>query len=239
MSGREFNDEIGKPNADEEEAEISETIPEAGEEAKKTEADEILGINDEEMEAYSLIITLGNITKGDLALLLREEGLDVKIQIEYWDDFTEGELVDFSLLAYATTEEDRQIHGYDKAVTDPEVISKVHERLRSGAIGSTVPELWKVGLVDGEPAGFIGAFIINRQRDIRVGVLGPVGVFPSHRRKGVATRLIQLQLRDLQDMGCHYSYVGTPYNNSNAIALYQKVGFEIVDRQILLRKNFE
>ncbi|MFO7836654.1 MAG: GNAT family N-acetyltransferase [Candidatus Thorarchaeota archaeon] len=164
---------------------------------------------------------------------------EIDLEIRYWDEFSEQKLVDFSLLAYATTENDVRIHSYDKAVTNPKVIPKVHEHLRNGVIGPTSPKLWKVGLVDGEPAGFIGSFILERAESRRVSVLGPLGVFPEYRRKGVATRLIQLQLRDLQDMGCHYAYVGTPHNNTNAIALYQKTGFQIVDRQILLRKNFE
>lgn len=72
-----------------------------------------------------------------------------------------------------------------------------------------------------------------------VGILRPVGVLPQFRRRGIAMQLLLLQLRDLLDMGCDLSYLGNPYNNKKAILTYEKVGFSIIDRQIVLRKDLD
>ncbi|MFB0503553.1 MAG: GNAT family N-acetyltransferase [Candidatus Bathyarchaeia archaeon] len=153
-----------------------------------------------------------------------------------WENYTLGELADFILRAYASTPEDREIHGWDLLVSNRD---EILDMLRSFSKGETgfCPECCKVALVDGKPAGFIGALIPKWENRPPTGVLGPLGVFPEHRRKGIAYFLVVEIHRVLRRFGCYYSLVGTPKTNQKAIKLYKKAGYRPVFEQIEFEKG--
>jgi RimJ/RimL family protein N-acetyltransferase len=57
--------------------------------------------------------------------------------------------------------------------------------------------------------------------------IGWIGVVSSERRKGIATKFIELILCDIKDLGARSLWVHTDNNNKNAIALYKSVGMNI------------
>ncbi|MHA2085893.1 MAG: GNAT family N-acetyltransferase, partial [Candidatus Thorarchaeota archaeon] len=148
--------------------------------------------------------------------------------------YTDEEWADFVLKAFTSTPQDRELHGLDPSVSERDVILSMKRRLKTGSPGPSPPELWNVAAIDENPVGFVGGFILERKNRPVVGVLGPIGVFPEFRRTGIARQLVVNQLATFKELGCEYSYVGTGQDNSNAIALYTSVGYDLIDRQILL-----
>ncbi|MDH5441938.1 MAG: GNAT family N-acetyltransferase, partial [Candidatus Bathyarchaeota archaeon] len=153
-----------------------------------------------------------------------------------WENYTLGELADFILRAYASTPEDREIHGWDPLVSNRDEIQNTLRSFSKGETGFR-PECCKVALVDGKPAGFIGALIPKWKHRPPAGVLGPVGVFPEHRRRGIACFLIVEIHRVLRKFGCHYSLVGTPKTNQKAVRLYKRAGYRPFFEQIEFEKG--
>ncbi|TFG25942.1 GNAT family N-acetyltransferase, partial [Candidatus Thorarchaeota archaeon] len=96
-----------------------------------------------------------------------------------------------------------------------------------GRFGRSPHEFWKVALIDDMPAGFIGGFIKEGKHLPVTGVLGPLGVFPEFRRLGVGVFLVSELFKSMKNHGCEYAAVGTPSNNRNAIAMYQKAGYKL------------
>ncbi|MGD8506754.1 MAG: GNAT family N-acetyltransferase [Candidatus Bathyarchaeota archaeon] len=153
------------------------------------------------------------------------------LQTVGWDKYTREEIAEFFLRAYASTPEDKETHKWDPLVSNRE---KILKWLQSPKMSSP-PECHRVALIDGKPAGFIGASIPKWKHQPSVGVLGPLGVFPEHRRKGIAYFLIMEIHRTLEEYGCHHSLVGTPKTNQKGIKLYKKAGYQTVFEQ----KEFE
>ena len=107
--------------------------------------------------------------------------------------------------------------------------------IKQGKHGLSPPECWKIGLVEGEPAGFAVSFMPKDKYRPSYGVIGLIGVFPEFRRRGIAYALIAEMHKCFRKHGCRYAYVGTPKTNKNAISLYKKVGYKTVFELI----NFE
>ncbi|MBO5866982.1 MAG: ribosomal protein S18-alanine N-acetyltransferase [Clostridia bacterium] len=61
-----------------------------------------------------------------------------------------------------------------------------------------------------------------------------IAVLPNYRRKGIATKLIDEMLRLSVDKGCKYCELEVNTENTPAIELYKKCGFEVAG----IRKNF-
>ena len=155
-----------------------------------------------------------------------------------WNDYTLEEISEFVLRAYASTPEDREINGWNPLVSNRDEILNALRSFRQGKLGFP-SECCRVALVDGKPAGFIGAFMPEWKHRPPTGVLGLVGVFSEHRRKGIAYFLISEIHRVLKEYGCHYSLVVTPKTNQKAIRLYKKVGYRPVFEQIELEKKLQ
>jgi len=158
-----------------------------------------------------------------------------KIEYATREGYTDEELADLIVRCFTSTEEDRRIHMKDQGVTDPEVTLIVVRRTREGGYGESPPECTHLALVDGRLAGIVGSFIRSDRYHPRVGVLGPVGVLPQYRRMGIASFLVTSALKNLKEMGCLFSAVGTPENNYGAIQLYQRCGFQDRNRLVTLR----
>jgi len=82
-------------------------------------------------------------------------------------------------------------------------------------------------LVFGEQdiSGFLVAVCCHR--DIR-GSIVKLGVHPEHRRQGIATQLLKAALRMLGDRGMLEVCLIVEITRKPAIALYEKLGFEII-----------
>ena len=152
------------------------------------------------------------------------------------DNFSLEDLADFILRAYAETLEDRAIHGWDPLVSNRDEILRRLQSTREGKFCfPQPPDCCKVVLVEGKPSGLIGSFIPKSKYWPPFGVIGPLGVFPEYRGKGVAFSLVMKMHETLKKYGCRYSYVGTPETNEGAIRLYKKAGYNPVFKII----NFE
>lgn len=153
------------------------------------------------------------------------------------DDYSIDEAVDFVLRAFASETEDREIHGGDETVSDPEGVRRIIEMEEQGRLGRTSPSLKRVALVDGEPAGFIKCFIREEKYLPDFGLIGILGVFPEYRRRGIGYYLINHALTQFKGEGLRYAYVGTSEFNHKALRAYEKAGFRPLFRQINYEKN--
>jgi len=138
--------------------------------------------------------------------------------------------------AYGSTPEDLEIHRFDKSVTDYDTAVAVFKSIKGGRLGHSSDDFWKVALVDGEPAGFIGGFIRKAKYQPITGVLGPLGVFPEFRRLGLGVFLVSELFKSMKSHGCEYTAVGTPHANTNAIRMYEKAGYKMNCCLIFLEK---
>ncbi len=144
---------------------------------------------------------------------------------------------EYCVRAYGLTSGDQKIHGFDKSVTDYDTAVAAMGSIMSGRLGPSPDEFWKVALVDGEPAGFIGGFIKESKHKPVTGILGPLGVFPEFRRLGLGVFLVSELFKSMKKRGCEYSAVGTPAVNLNAIRMYQKAGYKLNCHLTFLEKT--
>jgi ribosomal protein S18 acetylase RimI-like enzyme len=155
---------------------------------------------------------------------------DTEIQFRNRDNYTLEDFTQFAIRAYASTPEDLAIHGWDRSVTDPEVIRQVHTRTFEGGHGYSPSQWWKVATLEGVPAGYIIGFDFDPTSNRKRGVIGNMGVFPEFRRKGIALSLIRTLFQEFKNAGLEYAMVGTPHNNIPAILAYEKAGFREANR---------
>jgi len=170
----------------------------------------------------------------DLSKVPRKPSEVANLHITDGNDFSSKELADFTQRAYMSTPEDRAVHMNDPFISDPNTCLDTLQAIRVGKMGFSPPEFWLVAKLNSNIAGFIISFMPKRSKyRPSHGVIGELGVFPEHRRKGVATALISETFKSFQRLGCKYSLVGTMKTNKSAIALYRKAGFypvfELVD----------
>jgi ribosomal protein S18 acetylase RimI-like enzyme len=92
-----------------------------------------------------------------------------------------------------------------------------------GNIEQGYPQL--VALSGGEVVGWCDVLRKARLIYAHAGVLG-MGLLPPFRRRGIGSDLIQRTLNAAQAFGFHRVELMVRENNTNAIELYKKVGFE-------------
>ncbi len=148
------------------------------------------------------------------------------VDVETGENYTFEDLASITVKSFTSTPEEREIHGFDKTVTEYIQATALLQRMAEGFYGYSPDEFRKIAVVNGAPAGFIGAFAVESKHKPLTGVLGPVAVLPGYRRRGVALHLVKEALYTLKEHGCEYAAVGTPLANSGAITLYEKVGFK-------------
>lgn len=144
---------------------------------------------------------------------------------------------EYCVRAYGSTSEDLEIHGFDKSVSDYDTAVSAMGSIMGGRLGHSPDDFWKVALVDGEPAGFIGGFIKESKHKPVTGILGPLGVFPEFRRLGLGVFLVSELFKSMKSHGCEYTAVGTPLANTNAIRMYEKAGYRMNCSLIFLEKT--
>jgi ribosomal protein S18 acetylase RimI-like enzyme len=88
------------------------------------------------------------------------------------------------------------------------------------------------------PDGLFAAYcIVWFDAANRIGMIGPVGVDPAHRRRGLARAMMSEALRQLQALQAGTAYVDCDLDIA-ANRLYQSVGFTDYDRVFHWRKEF-
>lgn len=170
----------------------------------------------------------------DLSKIVAYTASHANITIDAHQGTIPENIGEYCVRAYASTPEDREIHGFDNTVSDYDTAVEVFRSILSGSMGPSPSEFWKVALVDDKPAGFIGGFI--KESNHLVGVLGPIGVFPEYRRMGIGLYLLSELFKSMRDHGCEFTAVGTPAANKNAIAMYQKSGYKLSSYLVFLEK---
>ena len=86
--------------------------------------------------------------------------------------------------------------------------------------------LWLVAVEDGVVAGYVGSQTVLQEADMM-----NIAVADTHRRRGIARRLVEELIRQLD---AYQLTLEVRASNAPAIALYEKLGFT----QVGLRKNY-
>ncbi|MBY8997232.1 MAG: GNAT family N-acetyltransferase [Candidatus Thorarchaeota archaeon] len=159
------------------------------------------------------------------------------VQVETGENYTFEDLASITVKSFTSTPEEREIHGFDRTVTEHIQATALLQRMADGFYGYSSDEFRKIAVVDGAPAGFLGAFVSKSKYKPLTGVLGPMAVLPDYRRRGIALLLVNEVLRTLKEYGCEYAAVGTPAANTGAIAMYEKAGFKLSCRLFSLERE--
>jgi ribosomal protein S18 acetylase RimI-like enzyme len=88
----------------------------------------------------------------------------------------------------------------------------------------------RVALSAGEVVGWCDVIPKTRPAHAHCGVLG-MGLMPPYRRQGIGTRLMQGALAASRAFGLHRVELTVREDNTDAIELYKKIGFEMEGRQ--------
>ncbi len=141
------------------------------------------------------------------------------------DELTVEAFSNFTLRAYATTNQDKLIHGHDRYVSNRRENVRILESIRRGDMGFSPSEFWRLALFKGKPAAFVICFTPKSNYRPKHGVIAEIGVFPEFRKRGIAFSMLAEMHKCLKKCGCQYSYLGTPETNTAALKLYRKAGY--------------
>lgn len=147
------------------------------------------------------------------------------------------DLVHLTLEAFTSEPSDREYFSWDPLTTTEDGARDFYEGLIEGEKGVSPPEFFRVAWVCGEPVGFAGSFILCPEE--RRGIIGPVGVLPEYRRRGIGEAVVLGVMDVLRRDGCVYAYLGTNVDNLKAIALYEKLGFEAIFHTVRFEKTIK
>lgn len=177
----------------------------------------------------------------DMVMALDDLGIPSEplsgIHVETGENYTFEDLASITVKSFTSTPEEREIHGFDKTVTEYIQATALLQRMAEGFYGYSPDEFRKIAVVDGVPAGFLGAFVLESKYKPLTGVLGPLAVLPEYRRRGIALHLVKEVLHTLKEYGCIFAVVGTPTANTTAIRMYERAGFKLTCRVISLDKE--
>jgi len=167
----------------------------------------------------------------DLVLKLHQTIRPVEPKVDYevrtGESLTPEEMAEYVIAAYASTLEDRALFEPDSSVTEYDGALEFVSRVVRGDLGPAPSEFRRALFVDGEPAAHVGAFVNESAFKPLTGVLGPVGVLPQFRRKGIGRFLVEQVLEALRRFGCEYAAAGTGASNVRAIKFYERMGFRL------------
>lgn len=95
--------------------------------------------------------------------------------------------------------------------------------------------------LDGESVGCMGFGIdakYNLEKQVQSGEVFVIGVLNAHRRKGIGARLMLHGLERLRAKGMTKAILGVENDNlTQAIRLYEKLGFRVKKREIILERE--
>jgi len=96
-------------------------------------------------------------------------------------------------------------------------------------------------VLDRKTVGYTGVGIdekYNTKQNVKSGRISRIGVLKTYRRKGIGTRLILQGLKSLKAKSMIKAMVDTEDNNpTNAVKLYEKVGFKVVQEYLTYEKR--
>jgi [ribosomal protein S18]-alanine N-acetyltransferase len=94
------------------------------------------------------------------------------------------------------------------------------DSIRSDLSGNAAARYW-VAEADGRIVGYVGLW-----RVLDEGQIMDVAVLPSHRRRGVGTKLLETLIADCASAGIDRLLLEVREKNLGALALYEGMGFE-------------
>ncbi len=160
--------------------------------------------------------------------LSKTEGLGVEdirgLRITGRENLSIDDLVGYTLRAFTSDPRDKTYFSWDPLTTTTDGAQRFFEGIFSQERGRSPPEFFRVAWIDGEPAGFAGSFALKS--DETRGIVGPVGVFPEYRRRGIATALVFSACDVLRSEGYRYAYLSTHVDNLPARRMYEGMGFK-------------
>lgn len=103
-------------------------------------------------------------------------------------------------------------------------------------------QAWFFAVLQDQPVGHVGITIdegLNEEKNLKWGWILDIGVLKPHRRSGIGTRLMLHSMELLKTMGMEEAllYVDE-MNPTEAIKLYEKLGFKLARRNIVYRLVF-
>ena len=122
----------------------------------------------------------------------------------------------------------------------PDTVEEVRSFLFSDLYYNKVKEIFFAEL-DGESIGYIGAGIdekYNLEKNVQRGDIFTIGVLKKYRQRGVGARLMLHALETFRAKGMTKATLGVDdYNPTKAIRLYEKVGFKVKKKDIILERE--
>ena len=147
------------------------------------------------------------------------------------------ELIDYTLTAFASEPEDRDYFSWDPLTTTREGARDFFEWLTKGEKRHSPPKFFSVAFIGEEPVGFAGSFTSKTHET--QWTIGPVGVFPEHRRKGIGSAVVLSALDIIRENGARYVSLGTHVDNRRAVALYESLGFKAAFHGVFFEKRLD
>jgi ribosomal protein S18 acetylase RimI-like enzyme len=96
---------------------------------------------------------------------------------------------------------------------------------------------WFFAVLNNQPLGYAGVGIdegLNKEKNVKWGWILDIGVLKLHRRRGIGANLMLHSMRSLKVTGMEEAvlYVDD-MNPTNAIKLYEKLGFKVLRKNII------
>ena len=122
----------------------------------------------------------------------------------------------------------------------PDTVEEIRHFLFSDLYYNKMKEIF-FAILDGESVGYIGAGIderYNLEKNVKAGDIFTIGVLKKYRRRGIGARLILHALEAFRTEGMTKATLGVDdYNLTKAIRLYEKVGFNVKKKDIILERE--
>jgi mycothiol synthase len=100
---------------------------------------------------------------------------------------------------------------------------------------------WFFALLNQQPVGYGGIAIdegLNKEKNLKWGLIADIGVLKPHRRIGIGTRLMLHMMRTLKGLGMKDAFLYVDdMNPTGAIKLYGKLGFKTLRKSIIYQLN--
>jgi len=102
---------------------------------------------------------------------------------------------------------------------------------------------WFFAVLNGKQVGFIGTGIdesYNEEKNAKIGWVLDIGVLEPYRRTGIGTRLMLHGMNLLKAKGMTFAMLGVDdLNVTKTMKLYEKVGFNVVKKDLTYEKGIE
>ncbi len=95
------------------------------------------------------------------------------------------------------------------------------------------------GCIWEEDGRAVGTTIVQRRGSTSVWIIGPVSVLPEYRRRGIARKLVEKGLDIIRERGGEKAILSVIEGNLPAYTLYEKLGFEHYNNDIILESTPE